>query len=315
MIRAKTQSTITPCPTIVGLGELIWDFLPGGKQLGGAPTNFAYFARALGNNAVVASRIGNDDLGQEAIERLRIMDIPSQYLQVDAEHPTGTVGVTIDDKGEAHFSMNEDSAWDYLEWTEAWRELAESADAVGFGTMGQRTPTSMNAIMKFLEHTRPDVPRIFDINLRHSFFNGEMLKRSLRVATLVKLNDDELATIAEMIGLIRARDENDESLGRRMLETFDIEILAITRGPNGSLLMTKSETDDHPGFKVDVVDTIGSGDAFTAMMAHQYLACAPLRKMSDSSNRIGAWVATQVGATPPVDAGVLAKVLQTIGAE
>jgi fructokinase len=251
-------------------------------------------------------------LGLEAIRRLSELGIPSLYLQIDEQHPTGTVGVTIDEAGEAHFAMNEDSAWDYLEWTDSWKELAVTADAVGFGTMGQRTQQSMSAILNFLRQTRPDATRIFDINLRHAFFNGEMLKCSLEIADLVKLNNNELETIAEMIGLKRGSGENDELLGRRMIDAFNIEILAVTRGPNGSLIMTKDQTEDHPGIKVNVVDTIGSGDAFTAMLAHKYLTGASLKEISDYSNRLGAWVAMQCGATPRIDPDEIDEALRKV---
>src|SRR3954463_9541522 len=146
----ESEEDNLPARKIIGLGELIWDLLPDGKQLGGAPTNFAYISNILGNNVVVASRVGLDSLGREARARLERMGISTAYLQVDDEHPTGTVGVSIGERGEAHFAVNENSAWDYLEWTARWEELARAADAVCFGTLGQRQPRARETILKFL---------------------------------------------------------------------------------------------------------------------------------------------------------------------
>ena len=292
-------------PVIAGLGELIWDLLPGGKQLGGAPTNFAYISRLLGNRSIVASRVGSDELGREAVERLERMGIDTSYLQLDAAHPTGTVRVSIDEAGEPHFSLNEDSAWDYLEWTAEWEALATQVDAVCFGTLGQRYHEARATMLRFLKRTRPDALRLFDVNLRHSFFTAGMLTESLRLATLVKLNSDELTVAARML---RLEEHDEEALAQRLLRQFDIELVAITRGAQGSLLVTESETVNHPGFQVRVADTIGAGDAFTATLAHCYLRRAPLKLASEAANRMGSWIATQAGATPAVDTQLLEKI-------
>jgi len=291
---------------VVGIGELIWDLLPNGKQLGGATTNFAYISHLLGNMSFVASRVGDDELGLEARSRLDRMGIVTKYLQVDRRHPTGTVGIEIDKCGEAHYAMNEDSAWDYLAWTESLAELASRADAVCYGTMAQREPGSRATILRFIEHSRPEALRIFDVNLRHAFFNAEMLAASLARATIVKLNDDELNRISEMLGLDSGR---DESLALQMLEEFNIELVAVTRGSRGSTLVTKDDEVNHPGIPVNVVDSIGSGDAFTAALAHYYLRRAPLKIVSEAANRIGSWVATQSGATPKANNETLERIL------
>src|ERR1051325_5985685 len=168
----------TQAPLFVGLGELIWDLLPEGRRLGGAPTNFAYMARLLGNRSAVASRVGRDALGHEARARLEAAGVSTEYIQVEAEHPTGTVGVEIGERGEPDFRVNGNSAWDYLEWTPRLRELAALADCVCFGTLGQREPRARETVTRFLEHVRPCALRVFDVNLRHSFFTPEMLAPS-----------------------------------------------------------------------------------------------------------------------------------------
>ena len=285
-------STVT-----VGLGELIWDYLPDGKQLGGAPTNFAYVSRLLGHESIVASRIGTDDLGGEALERLAALGVSTEYLQLDPDHPTGTVRVRLDDEGEASFALNENSAWDYLEWTDRWAELAGRADIVCFGTLGQRRESARQTILRFLEATRPDALRVFDVNLRHTFFDAEMLERSLELATIVKLNQTELFTLGDML---KINVGTEEATARHLCERFRLELVAITRGARGSLLVNAEETSDHPGVPVRVKDTIGAGDAFIAALAHHYLRRAALADIGEAANRMGAWVATQQGATPPL---------------
>jgi fructokinase len=309
LLKMKSEepaSSIHSAFTVVGLGELIWDFLPDGKQLGGAPTNFAYISRLLGHRAVVASRIGADALGREALERLERLGISTSYLQHDPIHPTGTVGVLIDERGEPHFTVNQNSAWDYLEWNEGWDELAQETEAVCFGTLGQREGQARETIIRFLKATRPDAVRIFDVNLRHSFFTTEMLSRSLELATVVKLNRDELSMAAGMLGF---DEQEEEALGRRLIARFRLELVAVTRGAQGSLLVTSEEAVSHPGFPVQVKDTIGAGDAFTAALAHCYLRRAPLKTISEAANRSGAWVATQSGATPEAQPQLLEQML------
>lgn len=293
-------------PVVVGLGELIWDFLPSGKQLGGAPTNFAYISRLLGNQSQVASRIGNDELGDEALARLERMNISTACLQRDALHPTGTVRVTIDGSGEALFAMNENSAWDYLEWTEAWAEFAPRADAVCFGTLGQRRAQARDTMLRFLQNTRAGATRIFDVNLRHSFFDAAMLRASLELATIIKLNSDELATVATML---QFDEREEEALALRLIAMFKLELVAITRGKSGSLLVSATEAFQHTGLHVRVTDTIGAGDAFSAALAHFHLRRAPLKTISEAANRLGAWVATHAGATPEANAQTITEML------
>ncbi|MDT4967004.1 MAG: fructokinase [Acidobacteriota bacterium] len=306
-----------PPPLIVGLGELIWDLLPDGKQLGGAPTNFAYISRLLGNDSTIASRIGDDDLGREARTKLERMGIATGHIQFDSLHPTGTVGVRIDERGEASFQVRTDCAWDFLELTEDWKTLASTADAICFGTLGQRNAQARQTILDFLKLTRADAVRVFDVNLRHSFFTPEMLRASLELATIVKLNSQELSAVGRMLGLnnseevghdgshdkpnaalAQSRETAEKALARELILGFDLKLVAITRAERGSLLVTDEESVTHPGFKVEVKDTIGAGDAFTAALVHHYLRSASLQNMSEAANRMGAWLCTQTGATP-----------------
>src|SRR6185295_16325883 len=248
-----------PMYTIVGIGELLWDRLPEGEQLGGAPANFAYHASLLGNRVGVLSRIGSDRLGDRALERLRMLHLPTDLIQLDETHATGTVAVEVDASGQPDFVITEEVAWDYLEFTSQWQTLAARADAVCFGTLAQRSPVSRQAIRRFLDATRRDALRIFDVNLRQPFYTREIILESFALARLVKINHHELAQLAAMFELSGS---SETELGGQLLSKFALELVCITRGNRGSLLVSRSETVEHPGFAVDVVDTIGAGDAF-----------------------------------------------------
>jgi fructokinase len=297
-------------PTVVGLGEILWDLLPGGPQLGGAPANYAYCSHLLGNRAVVASRVGPDDLGREARESLLRSGITDQFLQTDVEHPTGTVNVQLDSSGQPKFEIAPAAAWDFLSWTDVWQALAESADAVCFGSLAQRSEISRHTILSFLEATRPEVLRIFDVNLRQSFYSAEIITESLQRASVVKLNHEELPRIREML----AFEVGDEVLGfcRELLRQFDLQLVCVTRGADGSLLCDRNHADEHPGFRVQVKDTVGAGDAFTAALVHGLLRGTPLAEMNDLANRMGAWVASCSGAMPPVPEEGLPRALSRV---
>jgi fructokinase len=305
---AGQSSSTVKNQLVVGLGELIWDLFPEGRRLGGAPSNFAYVSRLLGNDAAVASRVGRDALGREAAERLERAGLSTEYLQRDGAHPTGTVGVRIGANGEPHFNVNENSAWDYLEWTPEWERLAERAAVVCFGTLGQRRPISRATIERFLGATPPTALRLFDVNLRHSFFTPDMLARSLRLSTVVKLNAEELSAAGSMLSL---RASGELETARALLELFDLRLVAVTRGAAGSLLVSREEADEHPGFRAErVADTVGCGDAFAAALAHCLRLGAPLPLANEIANRVGSWLATQRGATPEADPETIARLLE-----
>src|SRR5271170_2868972 len=185
---------------IVGLGELLWDMLPEGKQLGGAPANFSVMSARLGNRAVIASRLGNDTLGREARDYLTPLPADLNSLQEDPKHPTGSVGVTLT-AGQAEYVIHEPVAWDFLEFTPEWKRLATEADAVCFGTLAQRQPVSRKTIHAFLAATRKDCVRVFDVNLRKPFFTRGVLEDSLGRATMLKLNDAEMPEVLALLKL------------------------------------------------------------------------------------------------------------------
>lgn len=295
--------------TIVGLGEVLWDLLPSGKVLGGAPANFAYMVSVLGDRGVVASRVGNDDLGREACRAMQDLGLSTAYLQHDGTHETGTATVSIDAAGQPNFTIKESVAWDFLEWSSQWEELSATVDAVCFGSLAQRSSPSASTIESFLSNTPEKALRICDVNLRESFYNEEVLRRSFQHADIVKLNNHELLQVSQVFGLDLG---TDEDFARQLLHRFDLRLVCITRGSRGSLLVTEGETVTHAGFQVTVADAVGAGDAFTACLAHHYLRGHSLQEISDSANRFASWVATQKGATPPISNEKLQSILNGV---
>jgi fructokinase len=251
--------------TIVGLGELLWDLLPSGERLGGAPANFAVMASRLGNRGVIASRLGADDWGCRARDILAALPADVSLLQTDSAHPTGTVGVEII-AGEPHYVIHEPVAWDFLEWTPAWQRLAGEADAVCFGSLAQREDGSRASIHAFLAATRPECARIFDVNLRTPFFSAEIVAQSLQVATVFKLNEAEVPQVLQMLGSAMpaghqaAPDQNDalHAAALWLLGHYPMKLVAITLGADGSLLVTHEGAHRRHGIHGNVVDTVGS---------------------------------------------------------
>jgi fructokinase len=282
---------------VVGLGELLWDLLPEGKKLGGAPANFAYHAGVLGHRSIVLSRLGSDTLGDEAADQLQAHGLSTEHVQRDAAHPTGTVAVELQD-GHPSYTIVEDVAWDYLEATPNWLTVAASADAVCFGSLAQRHTTSRHAIRAFVQAVRPSALRIFDVNLRGNFYDAATIDESLRLSNVFKLNDQELPILAQLLGL---GEGSEEERCAEIVRRYGLRLVALTRGKDGSLFVTPERSCKHPGLSVEVSDTIGAGDAFTAGVAHGLLQGLPLEEIAVVANMRGAWVATQAGAMPHAD--------------
>ena len=294
---------------VVGLGEVLWDILPGRTCLGGAPANFAYITALMGNSGIVASRVGEDSRGLDALRRMEELKLDIDHVQTDRDRPTGTVKVELDGNGQAQFEIAHSVAWDFLEWTLDWQHLAEKTDAVCFGSLAQRSETSRATIRRFLRATSPDTVKVFDVNLRQSYYSPEILSESMRLADIVKLNDDELPKI---MSLCKIAHKDELSSAQRLLRDYDLKVVCVTRGGQGSLLVRGKDISEHPGFKVRVVDTVGSGDAFTVGLVHEYLHGVLLGLMNEVANLVGAWVASEVGATPTPKRGALEHSLAEI---
>jgi len=302
----------TPRPLVVGLGELLWDLFPKGKQLGGAPANFAYITALLGDSGIVASRVGDDRLGQEALWHLKSSGLDVSRIQRDPTHPTGTVKVEVDFRGQPEYHISENVAWDFLEFSEDWISLARATHAVCFGSLAQRNSVSRATIRAFLSALPSFAMGIFDVNLRQSYFSGDLLRDSARHATILKLNHEEFPRFLDLLRCpLKGCERSDIFAARWLCRELGIRLVCITRGPAGSALVTAESHHEHPGFSVKIADTVGAGDAFTAALVHHALRGSSLAAMNAAANRMGAWLASQEGAMPAADPEILREVRAT----
>jgi fructokinase len=294
---------------VVGLGEVLWDLFPGRACLGGAPANFAYITTLMGDQGIVASRVGEDSRGLDALRRMEELGLDIDHVQTDREHPTGTVKVELDGNGQARFEIAHPVAWDFLDCSKDWQRLAEEADAVCFGSLAQRSEKSHETIRSFVRSASSDTLKVFDVNLRQSFYSAEILSDSMQLADIVKVNDEELPKIMSLSKIVH---KDELSSAKRLIDAYGLKVVCITRGGRGSLLVRNGDSSAHPGFKVRVADTVGSGDAFTAGLVHEYLYGASLDLMNEVANLVGAWVASEVGAMPTPKRGALEHSLAEI---
>jgi fructokinase len=287
---------------IIGVGEVLWDLLLTGPQLGGAPANFAYHAHALGAQARVITRLGKDDYGREIIRRFHEMGLPETTVQIDDTVPTGTAKVALSGEGLAHFTIQENVAWDHIAVTREALAAASEAHAICFGSLAQRSEPSRNTIQRLVAGTPADALRVFDINLRQQFYSRGLIEQSLQLANVLKLNDDELPTLAGMFGLTGLSEHQIKHQIEWLAHTFSLRLVALTRGANGSLLYQKDNNEvrwsDCPSRPVKVVDTVGAGDSFTAAMVLGLLRKMDLNEINAIANEVARYVCSQPGATP-----------------
>ena len=291
--------TETP-PLIVGLGEALYDLLPAGPALGGAPLNAAVQSHQLGNNAVVASRIGHDALGQALLGDLAKRGMDTSFIQRDSDAPTGTVEITLRD-GEPDYEIVRGVAWDRLAWDESLAGLAKRCDAVCFGTLGQQLEPARSTIQQFVT-AASQAARLFDVNLRQDYFSAELLEDGCRATSIVKMNEAELATVAPLLGLGQAAEI------RQLIEHFDLDLFVLTRGNLGTELHSADSVvlGQAAQFTPEPdADSVGAGDACSAAILHGTVRQWPLQQTADLANRLGAFVASRKGATPELPADLL----------
>jgi fructokinase len=288
---------MTPRKTIVALGEILWDVFPDGAHFGGAPANFACSAAELGGAAAdvfIVGSVGQDDYGARALELLHGHGVNTNFVS-KTEQPTGQVLVTLDAAGSPSFEIATNTAWDNTAWTNNLASLASRADAVCFGTLGQRSEVSRHTIQQFVKSTRPECLRILDINLRPPFWNEEIIRKSLTLASVLKLNDAELETLSEVFGW----SGSEADVLKRIFETHSLESAALTRGAEGaSLIRANGERSDLPAPRVTVADTVGAGDAYTAAFCIGLLSGTPLEAINRWATQVAAYVCSQPGAAP-----------------
>ena len=285
---------------IVGLGEALWDVLPEGKKLGGAPANFAYHTGQFGLDTLAISALGEDRLGDETIAAIEEQGL--NYMMPRVPYPTGTVQVTLDDEGIPAYDIKENVAWDNIPFTDEMKAVAQNCRAVCFGSLAQRNVVSRGTIKKFLSATPDDCMKIFDINLRQNFYTKEVIDDSLHLCNVLKINDEELVVIGRMFGY-PGLDMQDKCW--LLLGKYNLDILVLTCGVNGSYVFTPGSMSFYETPKVEVADTVGAGDSFTGT----FCACVLKGKSVADAHRIAvdasAFVCTQKGAMPKLPDTIL----------
>lgn len=282
----------------LGLGEVLWDLLPAGKQLGGAPANFAYHAHALGATARVISRVGRDAAGREILDRLCSLGLPVDGITEDPSAPTGTVSVKLDAQGTPAYTIHENVAWDFLQASPAVLAEATRADAVCFGSLGQRHPVARATIRQLLQAVPDHALRIFDVNLRQHYWSRELIEESLQLANVLKLNDEELPVLARLLGWDGEETVWLEQLAKR----FHLRAIALTRGGKGSSLWLEGRWFHQPGAALAIADTVGAGDSYTAALTLGLLHGHSAEEIIRFAHRVADHVCTRPGATPPLPA-------------
>lgn len=286
---------------ILCVGEILWDALPDGLFLGGAPFNVACHLCALGQEAAFVSRVGDDRLGHEALRRMRARGLETDLMQIDDSLPTGFVRVELGGTGEPGYEILEPVAWDAITVTDSLRQRADHADALVYGSLAQRAATSRQTIQRLCE---AEVLRVFDINLRPPHFDPAVVEQSLDVADVVKLNDDELHQLQEWFGL---PDDPDAAVPD-LAQEFDCQTICVTRGGRGAWLWRNDQYWRHSGYEAEVADPVGAGDAFLAALLTGLLAHQDGDIILDRANRLGAYVASHSGAFPAYTADSLADI-------
>ena len=280
---------------VVGLGEVLWDVLPEGKKLGGAPANFAYHAgQFLGmDNTIAISALGNDPLAEETIEALKEHQL--NYLLPRVPYPTGTVQVTLDGQGIPSYEIKEDVAWDNIPFNNDIADIARNCQAVCFGSLAQRNSVSRTTIHQFLDATPSNCLKIFDINLRQHFYTKEIIQDSIRHCNILKINDEELELVGQLFGYPDLDFENKCWL---ILGKYNLDMLVLTCGTNGSYVFTPGSVSFQPTPKVQVADTVGAGDSFTGSFVASILKGKNVAEAHSIAVQVSAYVCTQNGAMP-----------------
>ena len=276
---------------VVGLGEILWDCLPEGKKLGGAPANFAFHAGLLGADTIAISAIGNDALGDEILQELDTNGL--KYIMPRTEQPTGTVQVQLDEKGIPTYEIKTDVAWDNIPFLPEMEQLASKCDCVCYGSLAQRNKVSRNTIKDFLKHTPEQCLKIFDINLRQQFYTKELILDNLLACNVLKINDEELDIVAEMFGYSNL---SVEGKCQQLLKEYQLKMLVLTCGVNGSYVFAPDQQSFEETPKVEVADTVGAGDSFTGAFAASILAGQTIQEAHQLAVKVSAFICTQKGA-------------------
>lgn len=278
-------------PVVVGIGELLWDMLPGGKRAGGAPINFVYHATQLGADGYAVSAVGEDDFGTEILQELDKAGIAHQVSVLP--YPTGYVQVKLKD-GIPDYTIVENVAWDHIPLTQKSQELVQKADCVCFGSLALRHADSRRTIETLLECAPKEALRFFDINLRQHYYSKELIEKLLSKANIFKFNDDEIKVLREMFSL----SGSDDDVCRDLLERFDLRYVIFTAGDKFSAVYAPAEKSFVPTPRVTVQDTVGAGDSFSGAFVYNILTGQSLQKAHEEAVKVSAFVCTKAGAWP-----------------
>jgi len=283
--------------TIFAFGELLWDILPSCTVLGGAPFNFVYRVNSLGDTGLMVSRLGRDELGRRAFDQVIQLGMDTTYIQWDEQLPTGTVQVSFDENNNPDFVIIPQVAYDRIELTDALVEAVSTADCLCFGTLAQRSQKSRKTIEQLLERADRSI-KFLDINLRKDYYNPETVNFSLKKADVLKLNEDEVHQLGLMLNF---SSQNIPEFCEQILDNYSLKYCVVTLGEKGAFTMSSSDEKVYvPGYKVELVDSIGSGDAFSAGFVYKLLRDTSTKEAAQFGNILGALVATKEGATAPV---------------
>ncbi len=279
--------------TVIGIGEILWDIFPDRKTLGGAPTNFAFHASQLGLNSYIVSAIGKDTLAKDIIETLKVKSLNNLIQQTD--FPTGQVQITLDNQGIPNYKILENVAWDNIPYSHSLNQLAVKSDIICFGSLAQRSLNSRTTIHKLLQSAPKHAVKIFDINLRENFYTKEIIEESLKLCSVLKLNEDEVVIINELFSL---KSTNNLNTCKLLLNLYNIDIVILTNGDKDSYIFTDKETSHLPTPKIKIADTVGAGDSFTAAFITSYIHDYNISKAHELAIEVSAYVCTQQGGMP-----------------
>ncbi|MEZ6139630.1 MAG: carbohydrate kinase [Zavarzinella sp.] len=285
-------------PAIISIGEVLWDLFPDGDHFGGAPANFACHTAIRGADVTLISAVGSDQYGRAALEKLKEYQIDVSCVQIVEDAPTGTVRVTLDLQGQPTFTIHEDCAWDRLTWNDDFDMRIRAADAIYFGTLGQRSARSRATIRQAISTARDaEILRVLDVNLRSPFDEADLIRESIELASILKLSDDELAPVCSACGIILT--EEREAL-HRLLNVGSLEMVVMTCGADGAMLVTPDQVIVQNGIPTTVVDTVGAGDSFTAAFVVGLLQRKPLAEILQHACEVAAETCSHSGGVPPI---------------
>lgn len=296
---------------VVAIGEVLWDLLPSGKVLGGAPCNFGYRLTELGHSVAVVSKVGQDELGEELLSGLQKLGVPTQWIQQDEINPTGVVEVELNEEGNPRYTIIPGVAYDFIEYTDELERIATKCKVICFGTLVQRSPVTRDTLYRLLDKAT-QAEKVLDINLRKACYNRETVEESLRRATILKLNRSEVTELYRLLGL---KEGSSRQFAETVMSEYGIHTVLITLGEEGVEAYNRDgEYITAKAYKVTVVDSIGAGDSFTAGFVSKLLSGASLEECCQFGNATGALAATRKGGMSPIGKREIVSLLEDISA-